>query len=356
VYAYPASATAALAQPINSAALQLPSSGASVNLASLADPASQAVISTPLANGDLALSIYAVVVAPSQGAVDANGNLSNFKLSFGDAPLPLRVWLDRRALATGPARLSQSWQSLINQWASSGASTTTADLVGVKPGSAIPLRLELRLPKGTRLARLASLAPISLGYRLGASSASFGTDAAPLLAAMPSSPVQRQESGSAYELGTTASGTIGASSTAVDPYIASFVVAASGSGYSDTDFILEQGNAVIRGRLNTEITDGSVSGADIFQTGSSKDFTGQSYAKLSDASLKARLNGGTDAQISFTVKDGRLNGVALALSGDNKTALAGSGYLAGGSGVFSQWLNGTPLPLAVRPGPCCALL
>jgi len=73
------------------------------------------------------------------------------------------------------------------------------------------------------------------------------------------------------------------------------VVAASGSGYSDTDFILEQGAAVIRGRLNTAVSSGGVSSADIFQTASSTAFSGSDYLRLSDAALKARLSGGSDA-------------------------------------------------------------
>jgi hypothetical protein len=342
-YSIPASSEAPLSQPLSTPPLQISASGGSLNLAALAGAGTP--LTSALATGDLALSIYAVVVAPTEGAVDADGNLVDFRLSFSGSPLPLRVALDSRALLSSQARLSlaEPWQMLVNQWADSSAGTSTGALAGIKPGSAIPLLLELRLPRGSDPA---SLVPLQLAYSLDGRNASFGSASAPLLAAMPASPLRRKESGSAFELGTTASGTIGAATSSSDPYIAGFVVAAAGSGYSDTDFILEESGAVVRGRLNTTVNGGAVSSADLFQTASSTAFAGTAYNRLGDAALKARLSSGSDAQVVLSAKEGRLDGARLVLAVDGKTPLAGSGYLGGGSGVFSQWVSG----IAANPG------
>jgi hypothetical protein len=124
---------------------------------------------------------------------------------------------------------------------------------------------------------------LQLGYRLDGSSDTrlFATAEAPLLPAMPGTPLQRQELGSAFQLGATASGPFGGNSpSTAAPYIAAFVVTNPGSGYSDTDFVLEEPSsdaatpaaAVVRGRLTTD-SSGSIVSAAIFQTASAAAFT-----------------------------------------------------------------------------------
>ncbi|MEB3277183.1 MAG: LamG-like jellyroll fold domain-containing protein [Cyanobacteriota bacterium] len=314
-------------------------------------------LNDPLSNGDLALSITAVIQAPSSGVVDANGFLVDFRLDLGSPALALRVAYDRRALNQGPERLRDSdpWQALINQWANPAAPALSDRITGVTPGSLIPLQIDLRLLKDTDPDSLVSAA-VPLGYRLDGSSTTqpFGTDAAPLLSAMLGSPLQRQEAGSPYQLGNTASGTIGGSlELSPAPYIAAFVVTDPGRGYSDTDFVLEEASsgtdpanakaAVVRGRLTTN-SSGNVVSVAIFQTATAAAFASDTYLRLDDRALKARLSnasGGSDAQVQLSTANGRPTAIALATAADGKTALAGSGYLAGGTGRFCQWLNAT---------------
>ena len=355
LFAAPAAPTDRLTAALATQPIRLAASGGAVVLSSLSDLGG--ALADPLANGDLVLSIDAVIQAPSIGAMDANGFLRDFRFDLANPPLRMRLAYDQRALLQDPERLklTQPWQTLINQWGDPAAASLSAVLSGVKPGSLVPLRIDLRLPKGTDLASLNSLPALQLGYRLDGSSDTrlFATAEAPLLPAMPGTPLQRQESGSAFQLGTTASGPFsGNPASTAAPYIAAFVVTNPGSGYSDTDFVLEEPSsdaasptaAVVRGRLTTD-SSGRVVSAAIFQTASATAFTSDTYLRLTDSALKARLSdasGGSDAQVQLTATNGRLTAIALATAGDGKTALAGSGYLNGGSGSFCQWLNATP--------------
>lgn len=332
VYRHLPSAANGLGERISTAPAAAPAIAGALNLTSLLQNSN---VAAAAATDDLVVSLYAVVVAPSEVVVNGDGSIDGFKLLVEGAAVPLRVSLDQRALRSGAERLglSQPWQELFNQWGSPKAASSAA-LSGITPGQALPLLLDLLVPKGTNPA---ALGDIRLAYQLGnAPPQSFGSDNAPLLAWMPSSPIQRQEQGSAYQLGLTASGTIGASTTRVAPYISSFLVNAPGSNFTDTDFVIEEGSAVVRGRLLAAVTGGQgISGVDLYDTGSAEAFAGAAYRSLNASQLKARVATGSDAQILLQASNGALTGVALAKNG------GGSGYLNGGSGRFRQWVSGT---------------
>lgn len=332
VYRHLPSAANGLGERISTAPAAAPAIAGALNLASLLQNSN---VAAAAATDDLVVSLYAVVVAPSEVVVNGDGSIDGFKLLVEGAAVPLRVSLDQRALRSGAERLglSQPWQELFNQWGRPKAASSAA-LSGITPGQALPLLLDLLVPKGTNPA---ALGDIRLAYQLGnAPPQSFGSDNAPLLAWMPSSPIQRQEQGSAYQLGLTASGTIGASTTRVAPYISSFLVNAPGSNFTDTDFVIEEGSAVVRGRLLAAVTGGQgISGVDLYDTGSAEAFAGAAYRSLNASQLKARVATGSDAQILLQASNGALTGVALAKNG------GGSGYLNGGSGRFRQWVSGT---------------
>ena len=332
VYRHAPSAANGLGERISTAPAAAPAIAGALNLTSLLQNSN---VAAAAATDDLVVSLYAVVVAPSDVVVNGDGSIDGFKLLVEGAAVPLRVSLDQRALRSGAERLglSQPWQELFNQWGSPKAASSAA-LSGITPGQALPLQLDLLVPKGTNPA---ALGDIRLAYQLGnAPPQSFGSDNAPLLAWMPSSPIQRQEQGSAYQLGLTASGTIGATTTRVAPYISAFLVNASGSNFTDTDFVIEEGSAVVRGRLLAAATGGQgISGVDLYDTGSAEAFAGAAYRSLNASQLKARVAAGSDAQILLQASNGALTGVALAKNG------GGSGYLNGGSGRFRQWVSGT---------------
>ena len=332
VYRHNPAATDGLGERISTAPAAAPAIAGALNLTGLLQNSSVADVA---ANGDLVVSLYAVVVAPSDVVVNAGGTIDGLKLLIEGAATPLRVSLDQRALRSGAERLalSQSWQELFNQWTTPTAASSAA-LSGIKPGQALPIQLDLLVPKGTNPT---ALGDIRLAYQLGdAAPQSFGSESAPLLAWMPSSPTQRQEQGSAYQLGLTSSGTIGATTSPVAPYISAFLVNAPGSNFTDTDFLIEEGSAVVRGRLIAGVTGGQgITGVDLYDTGNAEAFATDAYSSLNVSQLKARVAGGSDAQILLQASNGALTGVALAKNG------GGSGYLNGGSGRFRQWVSGT---------------
>ena len=333
VYRHAPSAANGLGERISAAPAAAPAIAGALNLTGLLQNSS---VTDAAATGDLVVSVYAVVLAPSDVAVNGDGSIAGLKLLVEGAAIPLRVSLDQRALRNGAERLglSQPWQELFNQWATPTAASSAA-LSGIKPGQALPIQVDLLVPKGTDPA---TIGKIGLAYQLGnAAPQSFGSANAPLLAWMPSSPMQRQEQGSAYQLGLTGSGTIGATTSRVAPYISAFLVNAPGSNLSDTDFVIEEGSAVVRGRLIAGVTGGQgITGVDVYDTASAEAFAGDSYRSLEISQLKARVATGSDAQILLQASNGALTGVALAKNG------AGSGYLNGGSGRFRQWVSGTP--------------
>jgi hypothetical protein len=332
VYRHNPAATNGLGERISTAPVAAPAIAGALNLTGLLQNSS---VADAAANGDLAVSLYAVVVAPSDVVVNAGGTIDGLKLLIEGAATPLRVSLDQRALRSGAERLSlsQPWQELFNQWTTPTAASSAA-LSGIKPGQALPIQLDLLVPKGTNPT---ALGDIRLAYQLGdAAPQSFGSESAPLLAWMPSSPTQRQEQGSAYQLGLTSSGTIGATTTGVAPYISAFLVNAPGSNFTDTDFVIEEGSAVVRGRLIAGVTGGQgITGVDLYDTGNAEAFATAAYSNLNVSQLKARVASGSDAQILLQASNGALTGVALAKNG------GGSGYLNGGSGRFRQWVSGT---------------
>jgi hypothetical protein len=332
VYRHNPAATNGLGERISTAPAAAPAIAGALNLTGLLQNSS---VADAAANGDLVVSLYAVVVAPSDVVVNAGGSIDGLNLLIEGAATPLRVSLDQRALRSGAERLalSQPWQELFNQWTTPTAASNAA-LSGIKPGQALPIQLDLLVPKGTNPT---ALGDIRLAYQLGdAAPQSFGSESAPLLAWMPSSPTQRQEQGSAYQLGLTSSGTIGATTSPVAPYISAFLVNAPGSNFTDTDFVIEEGSAVVRGRLIAGVTGGQgITGVDLYDTGNAEAFATAAYSSLNVSQLKARVAGGSDAQILLQASNGALTGVALAKNG------GGSGYLNGGSGRFRQWVSGT---------------
>jgi hypothetical protein len=332
IYRHAPAATNGLGERISTAPAAAPAIAGALNLTGLLQNSS---VADAAANGDLVVSLYAVVVAPSDVIVNADGTIDGLKLLIEGAATPLRVSLDQRALRSGAERLghSQPWQELFNQWTTPTAASRAA-LSGIKPGQALPIQLDLLVPKGTNPT---ALGDIRLAYQLGdAAPQSFGSESAPLLAWMPSSPTQRQEQGSAYQLGLTSSGTIGATTTGVAPYISAFLVNAPGSNFTDTDFVIEEGSAVVRGRLIAGVTGGQgITGVDLYDTGNAEAFATAAYSNLNVSQLKARVAAGSDAQILLQASKGALTGVALAKNG------GGSGYLNGGSGRFRQWVSGT---------------
>ena len=332
VYRHAPAAANGLGDRISTAPAAAPAIAGALNLIGLLQNSS---VADAAANGDLVVSLYAVVVAPSDVVVNAGGTIDGLKLLIEGAATPLRVSLDQRALRTGAERLalSQPWQELINQWTTPTAASRAA-LSGIKPGQTLPIQLDLLVPKGTNPT---DLGDIRLAYQLGdAAPQSFGSESAPLLAWMPSSPTQRQEQGSAYQLGLTSSGTIGATTTGVAPYISAFLVNAPGSNFTDTDFVIEEGSAVVRGRLIAGVTGSQgITGVDLYDTGNAEAFATAAYSNLNVSQLKARVASGSDAQILLQASNGALTNVALAKNG------GGSGYLNGGSGRFRQWVSGT---------------
>ena len=344
VYRHAPSAASGLGERISTAPAAAPAIAGALNLTSVLENSS---VAAAAASSDLVVSLYAVVVAPSDATANEGGSIEGFQLLVDGTAVPLRVSLDQRALRSGAERLGleQPWQELINQWGNPSAPGSAA-LSGIKPGQALPLQLDLLIPKGTNPA---ALGEIRLAYQLGtAEPQSFGSDNAPLLAWMPSTPMQRQEQGSTYQLGLTASGTIGANTTAVAPYISAFLVNAPGSNFSDTDFVIEEGSAVVRGRLIASVGGGQgITRVDLYDTDSAEAFGGNAYRSLNASQLKARVTAGSDAQILLEAANGSLTGVAIAKNG------GGSGYLNGGSGRFRQWVAGTASDAG---GPARALL
>lgn len=331
---------ATLGEPLSPAPALVPVSAGQVLSTSLLTEANRAAL-----NGEpAALSLYAVLTAPEQGALDAEGFLSDFRLSL-QSDARLRLALDQRALQEGAARLqlTQPWLTLLDQWGqaplpagSVPQEATTATIARLRPGQAIPVRLDLLLPAG------GTPPSLSLGWRQGGQARVPFADAA-ISDRMAGAPLRREEGGSELLLGEGASGAIGGSALASLPYIAALVVGDGGTGYDDSDFLIEEAGAIVRGRLlASPAAAGQVTGVDLYETTPSAAFAGAAYARLEGSGrLRARTSSGRDAVLSLSGSEGRLSAVSIAKGAE------GSGYLNGGSGRFSQ---------TIRLGAASALL